>query len=269
MRRVMHAACFQMGPPHFMLTLTPSSSANGLVANIAATDEEKKEYFQWVLNEIPGVAALTAKIQELGSKDPVACAQYFSEILEFTLKVILGFDADKHSSKPGLYGELEWYGGGVENQGSHLLHGHLCCRVRNWPKWLTNLRTAAVETSTMGRSVGRVEMLDDDEEEEGLGGAMAEAPDTEIQQTEGASQNELEGADVEEVRTVDKVSGLTLEQMAALVNFGTTATFPVFELFKGVNSEGAPTVICPSCANPLVPEKLSIFTLVAVWNRHP
>lgn len=47
--------------------------------------------------------------------------------------------------------------------------------------------------------------------------------------------------------------------MAALVNFGTTATFPVFELFKGVNSEGAPTVICPSCANPLVPEKLSIF----------
>ena len=46
-------------------------------------------------------------------------------------------------------------------------------------------------------------MLDDDEEEEGLGGAMAEAPDTEIQQTEGAPQNELEGADVEEVRTVD------------------------------------------------------------------
>ena len=40
-----------------------------------------------------------------------------------------------------------------------------------------------------GRSVGRVEMLGDGEEGGGLGGEMAEAPETEIQQTEGASQN--------------------------------------------------------------------------------
>ena len=58
-------------------------------------------YFQWDLSEIPGVAALTAKIQELGSKDPAACAQYFSKISEFNLKVDLGFDADKQSLKPG------------------------------------------------------------------------------------------------------------------------------------------------------------------------
>ena len=82
MRRAMHAACFQMGPPHFMLTVTPSSRANGLVAKNSATEEETKEYFQWDLSEIPGVAALAAKIQELNSKDPPACAQYFSEILK-------------------------------------------------------------------------------------------------------------------------------------------------------------------------------------------
>ena len=43
----------------------------------------------------------------------------------------------------------------------------------------------------------------DDEEEAGLGGAIAEAPETEIKQTEDAPQNQLEGADVKGVRAVE------------------------------------------------------------------
>ena len=74
--------------------------------------------------------------------------------------------------------------GRSRNRGSHLSHGHICCRVGNWLKWLTNLRTAAAETNPRERPVGRDEMRDDDEEEEGLGGAMAEALETEIQHTE-------------------------------------------------------------------------------------
>ena len=120
-----------------MLTFNPSSSANGLVENIAATDEEKEEYFYCDLSEIPGVAALAAKTQELGSKYPAACVLYASEILVFTFKVILGLDTDKHSSKSG---DVRWtcmLRGRSRKSGlpsfarPHLLY--ICCRVRNWP----------------------------------------------------------------------------------------------------------------------------------------
>jgi len=39
MRRTMYAMSYQYGPPHFMLTLTPSDSANGMVAIIACGND--------------------------------------------------------------------------------------------------------------------------------------------------------------------------------------------------------------------------------------
>ena len=43
----------------------------------------------------------------------------------------------------GLLG-VEWYWGGIENQGSGLLHCHVCVRVEEWPQWLKNNQPPAM-----------------------------------------------------------------------------------------------------------------------------
>jgi len=42
MRRTMYALCNQFGPPHFMLTLTPSDLSNGMVATIACGHDNEQ-----------------------------------------------------------------------------------------------------------------------------------------------------------------------------------------------------------------------------------
>ena len=93
---------------------------------------------------LPGVEA---RVQELASKDPAACAQYFIEVAEYVITELLGYDSKKHTSKPGLLGEIEWFGGGIENQGSQLLHYHKCIRFRRFPKWLNAMHVVDDESS--------------------------------------------------------------------------------------------------------------------------
>ena len=60
------------------------------------------------------------------------------EIVEEVLTGILGFEAKRRTLRQGLLGEVEWYWGGIENQGSGLLNCHVCVRVEEWPQWLKN-----------------------------------------------------------------------------------------------------------------------------------
>ena len=74
------------------------------------------------------------------------------EICTFVFRDLLGFDADKHKSKPGLLGQLAYYGGGIETQGSSTLHFHVCFRVEMWPQWLRNdgdAQTGRAESNSM------------------------------------------------------------------------------------------------------------------------
>ncbi len=219
MRRQQYGYCYQMGPAHFMLTITPSDIHNGLVAIIASGDAQNP--FQSVEDgalrldltesEIPGIEEI---VQSLAGKDPAACAEYFIDISEYVLTNILGFDRRKHESRPGLLGELEWYGGGIENQGSQLLHGHYVGRVRRWPKWLEDLH-----------------------EDPPDGDAFV------------ASAGVMQDADASSTRT--NPDALQPTQIKALVDFGGIATYPIFELFKtspGPAAENSSNILCPNCA---------------------
>lgn len=135
-RRTMYAFVFQIGAPHFMLTVTPNDSANGIVATLSkggGYPDDPIAHFE--LNDAETVKKRHL-IQELASKDPVACAIYFDEILTHIFVNILGFNAETYTAQPGLFGKIGWIGGGIENQGSQLLHAHLCIYVEEWPSWL-------------------------------------------------------------------------------------------------------------------------------------
>ena len=151
MRRTMYAMTFQYGPPHFMLTVTPSDSANGMVATIACGNDtdQVNELFPKEFNVTDkATVERTIKIQKLATKDPAASAQLFMEIVEEILTNILGFDVKRHTSRQGLAGEVEWYGGGIENRELALLHCHLGIRIKNWPQWLKNMQSSSSSPST-------------------------------------------------------------------------------------------------------------------------
>ena len=133
MRRTMYGATYQMGPGHCMITLTPSETSNGMAITIA-----KGRSFTMELDDV-GTVERTAKIEKETSKDPAACATYFSEIVSFFLTHILGYDVEKRKSKEGLIGKLEFIGGGIETQGSQRLHCHLVARIKKLPDWLENI----------------------------------------------------------------------------------------------------------------------------------
>jgi hypothetical protein len=67
--------------------------------------------------------------------------QYFEEIKDHLLREVLGIDIKNRQAREGYLGEIEYVGGGIENQGSQLLHFHVCIRFRNWPKWLDKLKS--------------------------------------------------------------------------------------------------------------------------------
>ena len=137
-RRIMYAYVFQIGEPHFMLTVTPNDAANGMVATISkggGKSDDPIAHFELNDDETKAKRQL---IQELASKDPVACAIYFDEILTHILVNILGIDHKAHTAQPGLFGKVGWIGGGIENQGSQLLHAHLCIYIDEWPAWLVS-----------------------------------------------------------------------------------------------------------------------------------
>jgi hypothetical protein len=127
MRNALYGASFQMGIAQFMITLTPSNVSNGMAVHIASGGT-----FDFELDDINTVQR-TALIQELVSKDPAACAQYFWEISLCFFRDVLGCDLETRITSQGLLGEIEWIGGGIETQGSQLLHGHVVGRDRRWP----------------------------------------------------------------------------------------------------------------------------------------
>ena len=73
MRRSMYGYSNQMGPAHFMLTLTPSEITSGMAATISAGNRTGLEM------SLDGVDVVdkTRLIQEAVTKDPAACAQFF------------------------------------------------------------------------------------------------------------------------------------------------------------------------------------------------
>jgi len=124
-RRTMYAFVFQMGSPHFMMTVTPNDSANGMVVTISKGGGKPEDPIAHFDLDDEEIVKKRRFIEENTGKDPVACAQYFDEILTFIIVNILGFDAEAHTAQPGLFGTVGYIGGGIENQGSHLLHAHL------------------------------------------------------------------------------------------------------------------------------------------------
>ena len=134
MRRTLYAASYQLGMPHFMITLTPSNVSNGMAVTIAKSGK--------VLFDLDDLETQqrTARIQELVSKDPAACAQYFWEITLFFFRDILGCDLEKRTTSDGLFGNIEWIGGGIETQGSQMLHFQVVGRSQRWPSRIEDLR---------------------------------------------------------------------------------------------------------------------------------
>jgi hypothetical protein len=220
MRRQQYGYCFQMGIGHFMLTLTPSDTYNGIVAIIASGDaaspfqSKKGDSLMMDLSE-RDLSLIEGRVQELAGKDPAACAQYFIEVAEYVLTEILGFDSKKHVSKPGLLGEIEWFGGGIENQGSQLLHGHFVGRLRRWPSWLDDMR---VEDDSA--------MCDDT--------SPREYPDN------------LQPAQVK-----------ALTDFGCLATY---PVFELFKTERNPNEENSSDILCPHCGKfPLIITPLTLF----------
>jgi hypothetical protein len=231
MRRVTYALCFQKGPPHFMLTLTPSELSNGMVAIISSGNDKYVVDDLFKLFELGDAETVrrTAIIQELASKDPAASATYFMEITEFVFRDLLGFDSKKQTSQEGMVGTLDWYAGGVETQGLALLHFHVVVRGKTWPAWLRK-PPALDEPAPATASVAS-----DDEEQSAIDPAKEQSA----------------------VVPLKDSNGLEPEEIEALVDSLGSATFPVYECFK--ISPDSSTIICPDCTHSLSAKLLTIF----------
>jgi hypothetical protein len=226
MRRTLYAASYQLGMPHFMITLTPSNVSNGMAVTIAKSGK--------VLFDLDDLETQqrTARIQELVSKDPAACAQYFWEITLFFFRDILGCDLEKRTTSDGLFGNIEWIGGGIETQGSQMLHFHVVGRSQRWPSRIEDLRDDGDEDIDSTDDVGM--HLSDDE--------PADAPfDVHDEYADGNQDPD----------------SLNADQKTFLTDTISRATLPIFEFF--VDPESNHCVMCPSCTQPLEEVELSIF----------
>lgn len=243
MRRSMFAAMYQRGGVDFQLTLVPSDVCNGIVAYLANGVNEVDPFLtesgypgvqgKWpkpdselkILLNDADVAKLTRKIRILAEKDSAASAQYFEEVTEFLFKEILGFDSRKHTARLGLFGVIDWYGGGVECQGNSLLHFHVCIKVRHWPDFI-----AAFEENVSNEVKSPLEKDDSkeakDEDEVFDVGTSIQAEDT-------------------------KLSEKTKIYVTDFLNH---ASYPVLELLDSkaedelAQDANASTLFCPGCA---------------------
>ena len=243
MRRSMYAAMYQRGGVDFQLTLVPSDVCNGMVAYIASgVDDEDlflfessnpKKRGQWpkpkselkISLTDSDVSKLTQKVQSLAQNDPAASAQYSHEVTEFLFKEILGFDAKKHTAKPGLFGVIDWYGGGVECQGNSLLHFHVCIKVGHWPEFIAAFEeNVSTEVKTFTKK---------DESKEVL--------------------NEDQASDTKEPQHANKMP-LSEPTKIYVTDFLNHASYPVLELLvSNIENDhnedvNASTLCCPKCA---------------------
>ena len=226
MRRTLYAASYQFGMPHFMITLTPSNVSNGMAITIAKSGK--------VLFDLDDLDTQqrTARIQELVSKDPAACAQYFWEITLFFFREILGCDLEKRTTSEGLFGHVEWIGGGIETQGSQMLHFHVVGRSQRWPSRIVDLR--------------------DDEDED-----IKSIDDAAMQDSDNETTNAPFDVHDEYADGNQDPDTLNSDQKAFLTDTISRATLPIFEFF--VDPESDHCIICPSCTQPLEKVELSIF----------
>ena len=277
MRRTMYAMTFQYGPPHFMLTVTPSDSANGMVATIACGNDtdQVNELFPKEFNVTDkATVERTIKIQKLATKDPAASAQLFMEIVEEILTNILGFDVKRHTSRQGLAGEVEWYGGGIENQELALLHCHLGIRIKNWPQWLKNMQSSSSSPST-SPSTKRSPWSSSSSSSSSPSSSpstspsptsssssstpsSSPSPSTSPSPTSSSSPSSSTSSSSSQPDEISDANALTPEQTAALADYLGTCTFPVFELFKRTGDPSA-AILCPSCGGDLAALTLTLM----------
>ena len=230
MRREIYALCFQNGPPHFMLTITPSDSSSGVVAIIACGNDKElvNEMFpadtrNFELNDAKTVERIK-KAQELVSKDPAAAATRFLEISQFIFEDVLGLNAKTHKAREGILGMLEWYAGGIETQTLALCHFHVVGRVSRWPKWMPKKSTEELSPDDpVASSHAHPPLIDP-------APAFCEPSDP------GAPSP---------------------DQIKAVVDTLGSSTFPVFECFR--DTQDSSTVFCPICAQTLDANDLGLF----------
>ena len=281
MRRTMYAMTFQYGPPHFMLTVTPSDSANGMVATIACGNDtdQVNELFPKEFNVTDkATVERTIKIQKLATKDPAASAQLFMEIVEEILTNILGFDVKRHTSRQGLAGEVEWYGGGIENQELALLHCHLGIRIKNWPQWLKNMQSSSSSPSTSPSTKRSPWSSSSSSSPSPTSSSSSSTPSsspspstspsptsssspsssTSPSPTSSSSPSSSTSSSSSQPDEISDANALTPEQTAALADYLGTCTFPVFELFKRTGDPSA-AILCPSCGGDLAALTLTLM----------
>jgi hypothetical protein len=151
-----------MGKPHKMVTLTPKSGNQFVVAVRAGLGEAELEtpeaIAQYFYDVTDGKMPMPSHgdIQGWTDKDPVRAAEYFTEMVNFYLREVIGWDKENGCSFPGggLYGECIAYAGGIENQGSALLHTHLLFWFKNFA------RTIDVQNTIPGYNAGLAQYVD-------------------------------------------------------------------------------------------------------------
>ena len=240
MRHQMYGFTYQIGLPHAMISFTPSSYANGMVAIISSGGDATlfgsgEKEFTVDLSDVRTVE-LTSRIQESASSDPAACAEYFLEITNHLFREVLKLDTDKRTAEHGYLGTIEWCGGGIENQGSQLLHLHVCVRFREWPAWLVRLKTLSSSSEKIDTPTTKAmpEKVMETEPENALSHIENEIGDPN-ELTDAVNHTENEFKDPTELTDAQKI---------ALVDNICKATFPVLRFFqRGEYS----AVRCPGC----------------------
>jgi hypothetical protein len=140
------AYCQQFGRPHLMVTMSPLTDNQFVVAVRSASLDDDGIHASCLLdafdhkdadgNEVKAKPLPSAKsIQEACVKDPVAAAEYFDKMSNFFIEKILGWDPKTHRSvkEGGLFGYPQAYAAGIETQGCSLLHFHMLVWLENMP----------------------------------------------------------------------------------------------------------------------------------------
>ncbi|KAF5334184.1 hypothetical protein D9611_014514 [Ephemerocybe angulata] len=137
MRNEIRALIGQKGSPTLFVTINPSDYHNPIVSVIARRPTTAAE--------TEGLRALsTTERGHLAVDHPVACAQFFDEMMKAFISIILRHG--RKGSRPGIFGHCEAYYGTVETQGRGTLHCHMLIWLKDHlsPELLAD----ALKTST-------------------------------------------------------------------------------------------------------------------------
>lgn len=113
------------------VTLTPND-AGTMTISYYAGKISTENLLELSGNNVPS----HAERLKIAGTDPVACVQYFNEILDAFFEIVVGFDKNKGLPfrRGGLFGICKAYVGAIEAQGSGTLHFHVVIFIAGLPR---------------------------------------------------------------------------------------------------------------------------------------